>query len=357
MKDLYKNYLFTKHILVSETNEQPADPFPVLVALGQKFGIRIHKHPELASEQMIREAERELGIIVPEPFYRGFPRTVREMTPDELLFDQLLHYTHTYGCGWFEDPGHSVFEGKAAEIERVIYNEHIQPKDFDILPAIEAVDALKESITDLMGSNRPLNECQLDLIREGWKDFGKDILPKFMPCKDTVIFMLYEFKDLQFCRYLKLSDVIKLLGYIQWVGYKSENLRKLNLGNQNRKLITNVINELSRLDISNNIGRDYCNYMECFEKRRIWCGLFHHIHYKPPLDNLMLGRFVSDVRNNKNYSAYAYFEDFMRKGNYKAAAITLVQQKSKSELIRHLNYILSRCGTDAEIEEVFKCLE
>ena len=355
MKELYKDYLFTKHILVDDTADIFGDPFPVLVALGQQFGIRIKKNPQMATEPMIHDAERCLGSYVPEPFYRGFPKTVREMTPDQLLFDQLLHYTQTYGCGWFDEPGHSVFEGREAAIERVLYNEHIEPKDFDILDIEAATDVLKGFMIDLMSSNRPLNGDQLELIKEGWKDFGKDILPGYMACKDTVIFMLYEFKDLQCCRYLKLSDVIKLLRYIQWTQYQSENLKKLNLKNKDRKLITRVINEMIRLDMLPD--SNHCDYVDCFEKRKIWCGLFHHIHYKAPENCGLMSRFITDVRSNKNFSVYSYFEKYMKNGEYLAAASTLANRKSQSELIRHLNYILSRCKTDAEIEEVFKCLE
>lgn len=361
MKDLYKDYLFTKHILVSDVpshRETFRDPFPVLVTLGQKFGVRIHKHPELAEESMIHDCERNLGAYVPEPFYCGFPQTVRELTQDQLLFDQLLHYTQTYGCGWFDEAGHSVMEQaqpRKEAFDRVAYNERIPPKDFDILTAEEAMDTLKGYMTDLLSSNRPLNESQLELIREGWKDFSMDIFPKYMACKDTVIFMLCELRDLNFCRFLKLSDVIKLLRYIQWTRYQSENLKKLNLKNQDRKLITNVINELIRLDMAPN--GNYCDYVECFEKRKIWCGLLHHIHYQVPMNCGLMSRFVTDVRSNKNFSVYSYFERNMKRGDYRAAANVLAQRKSKSELIRHLNYILSRCKTDAEIEGVFKCLE
>lgn len=357
MKDLYKYYLFNKHVLVNDTPKQEFDPpFATLVTLGRKFGIRIKENPELANESMIHDAADYLGEYVPEPFYRGFPNTVREMSPNQLLFDQLYHYTQTYGCGWFNDPGHSIFEGKEAEIERVIYNEDIPPKEFRILPEEEAIEFLKSCMMDLLGSNRPLNAFQVNLIELGWKDFSTDILPEHIPCKDTAIFLLYQFKDLSFCRYLKLSDVIKLVHYIQWTQYRSENLKKLNLKNQDRKLITNVINELIRLDLASE-NKEYCDYTECFEKRRLWCGLFHHLHYKPPKENGLMGRFIDDVRNNRNFSVYKTFEEHMAKGNYSLAAGALARRKSKSELIRHLNYILSRCQTDAEIEEVFKWLE
>ena len=355
MKDIFKDYLFYKHILVLDSDSLLCDSsisFNALVALGQQFGIRIKKNPEMARLSMIQDAQRCLGYYVPEPFYRGFPDTVRELTREKLLFDQLLHYTQTYGCGWWDEPGHSVFESK--DFERVAYNEDVPPKDFNILPEGEAMSFLKESLMKLMESNRPLNADLLNCIKEGYKEFGISIIPDKIPCKSTVIFLLYETKDLFFCRHLKLSDTIKLLNYIQWTQYHSENLKKLNLRNRDRKLITNVINELIRLDQIS--GLEVCNYVECFEKRKIWCGLLHHIHYKVPDDEFMIA-FVSAVRSGANWSIYSSFENRMAGKMYPEAAKILAERKGKSELVRHLNYILSRCETEEEVKEVLSCLE
>lgn len=365
MKDLYKRFLFNKHILVNEVNSETSgsksvennDFFPVLITLGQKFGIRINKHPELATMDMIQLASEELGVDVPAPFYRGFPHTVRELTPNQLLYDQLLHYTHTYGCGWFEEPGHSVIEGtiphpETASFERVAYNESVPAKDFIILPEEEATNSLKEAIRELMASNRPMNENQSAITTTGWFDFGKDILPEWMACKDTVINFLYGTSDLSFCRYLKLSDVIKLLARIQHATYLSDNLKKLNLKNRDRKFIASVIDYIVKLDHESN--KVYCDFAECFEKRKIWCGLLHHIHYHSNYDTMKL--FISDIRSNENRSAYSRFEHLMTNGNIYLAVRALMRDKGASDVIRHLDYILSRTKSDAEIASVFSAL-
>lgn len=356
MKELYKDLLFSKHILVCESSESDRffgsaeDCFNVAMTLAGKFAIRVKKNVMSATIDMIKVAERNLGYYVPDPFYRNFPDSVRSMTPDALLYDQLLHYTHTYGLGWWENPGHSLLEKDV--MERVV-NEHSEPKDFDILSETEATKVLKDCLKDFLSSSRPLSRGTMDYIIEGWKDFHRDIIPEKIPCKETIVELLYTFKDPGFCRYLKLSDTIKLLNYIQYHQYNSENLKKLNLKNQDRKLITRVIDAFVELEKNN--SSIYCDYVECFQKRKIWCGLFHHIHYKS--DYPMMNRFICDVRNNKNYSAYHYFEEFLKKGSTGAAASMLVRQKGKSDLIRHLNYILSRCKSEKEIEEVFSWLE
>ena len=102
MKELFKNYLFTKHILVAETKPDAEESFNTLVALKNKLGINIVKGMEYASSKMIEYAANELGEYIPAPFYRGFPETVRSLTTNELLFDQRFHYFTTYGCGNFD---------------------------------------------------------------------------------------------------------------------------------------------------------------------------------------------------------------------------------------------------------------
>lgn len=358
MKDIFKEFLFQKHILVAPgdgsftTKDSRGDAFCTVTALAKKFSIRIKSRADIACKEMIADAAKFLGEYVPDPFYSGFPDSVRRLTSEQLLFDQLYHYSLTYGMGWFDVAGHSVIE---EVYERIGFNEYAEPKDFDILPETEAEEKVKELIRLLLSGNRPLNADQLETMKAAYAEFGKDILPEWMPCKDTAIRLLYDFKDLDFCRFLKLSDTIKLLQYIQFTQYHSENLKKLNLKNQDRKFLTKVIDWFERADMKEDAH--YCDYLEAFAKRKIWCGLFHHIHYRNKLSYGLMGRFISDVRSNKNLSHYHHFEKYMREGNHKAAANYLKTWKGESALIRNLNYILSRCGSEHEIEEVLKCLE
>ena len=80
MKDIYKNYLFEKHILVSEQQESAQeDPFAVAFAMANMLGIKITKGEKLLRRYMIKYAASRLGEKVPEPFYKGFPESVRQM--------------------------------------------------------------------------------------------------------------------------------------------------------------------------------------------------------------------------------------------------------------------------------------
>ena len=360
MKDIFKEFLFQKHVLVNDSpifyassREQNTASFATIVALAKKFSIRIKDGADMISESMIDDAARYLGEYVPEPFYKGFPESVRELTSEQLLYDQLLHYTQTYGMGWFEEAGHSVVE---EVYERIGFNEYSEPKDFIVYGEKEATGYLKDRIFELLEGNRPLNVDQIEVVKAAFQEFGNEILPPWIPCKDTVIRLLYDSKDIGLCKFLKLSDTIKLLQYIQFTKYGSENLKKLNLKNQDRKFLTKVIDWFEAADMAEETDTHYCDYLEAFAKRKIWCGLFHHLHYKNKLNYGLMGRFISDVRSNKNLSHYHYFEMYMREGKYQAAANYLRQFKGESALIRNLNYILSRCKNDKQVEEVLKCL-
>ena len=86
MNEIYKKYLFGKHVLVSETD--PADhAFETVFSLANLLGIRIVSGAELAVPEMISFSQEMLGAKIPAPFYSSFPAGVRELSPDKLLFD------------------------------------------------------------------------------------------------------------------------------------------------------------------------------------------------------------------------------------------------------------------------------
>ena len=99
LKNVFKEFLFAKHILVGdqpiapsaeimvETNEPArvgAQVFETIFSLAKLLNIKITSGHELASPDMIAFAQKQRGVNVPEPFYRGFPQSVRELTPEQL---------------------------------------------------------------------------------------------------------------------------------------------------------------------------------------------------------------------------------------------------------------------------------
>ena len=352
MKEVFREFLFNEHILVSDmAGIKAEDAFCTVVSLAKKFGIRIVEGAEMANPEMIKDAAHNLGEFVPEPFYRGFPQSVRALTSEQLLFDQLYHYTQTYGIGWFDEVGHSTME---EVFKRLAFNEKTEPKDFRIYNEERARQTLIRSVCDFLKGNRPLDIDRSIVVWEAWQEYGEDILPEWIPCKQNAVMLLCKTRNIEgFGRYLKLPDVIKVLDYIQYHDYGSENLKKLNLKNQDRKLLAKLIDSLfERFDPDN--GERLRDIRECFEKRKIWCGLLHHIHYRPK--NGVAERFVSMIRKGDNMSYYSDFEDMMANGATIDAAEYLKKVKGSGMLLRNLNYILSRCESDEEVEEVLSCL-
>ena len=141
MKEIYQSTLFDKRILVAERDAEPEqDAFAVVYALAELFSIRIVSGEELAQRRMLRFAAEQLGKEVPEPFYRGFPESVKSLTADQRLFDQIVHYTVTYGFGLFGRAGHSLLENV---LERKAFQEKTEPQDFTIVSEDEAEALLR----------------------------------------------------------------------------------------------------------------------------------------------------------------------------------------------------------------------
>ncbi|MBQ3968483.1 MAG: hypothetical protein II688_07330, partial [Lachnospiraceae bacterium] len=184
MKKIFKDYLFNKHIFVYE-EENHENALETLCALANLFGIRIVKGYEYAEKAMIEQASSSIGINVPKPFYEGFPESVKQLTSDQLLFDQLLHYYKTYGMGYFDQAGHSVLENT---IERICFKEKTQPKDFDIVSVQEAEVLLKEMVTGLLASTRPLSIPQFELVTGYTREYG--YRPETIASKNTCIKLL-----------------------------------------------------------------------------------------------------------------------------------------------------------------------
>ena len=238
MKKIYIDYLFEKHLMVSE-GEESKNPLETLFALANLFNIRIVKGDKLVRDYMIRIAADQLGENVPEPFYRGFPQSVRQLTSDQLLFDQMIHYITTYGLGNFSEAGHSLFE---EQFERTAFKEGADIKEFTIVTKEEAEAILSESVNNLLAGTRPLSDEQYELVKTYIIDYGFNA--EDIASKNTCVRLLMDTHILAIADYMVLSDVIRLVDEINYREYANTNLKKLNLKNQTRKFITQVINRM-----------------------------------------------------------------------------------------------------------------
>ena len=342
MKEIYKEHLFEKNYIVSERDPDTEHCFEVLFSLAALFNIQIMSGEKFAQKEMIAFVSEQLGIRVPEPFYRGFPETVKELSPDELLFDQAYHYAKTYGLGLFEEAGHSVFE---AFLERTAFQEKTEIRNLYIITEEEAEEKIADAVGDLLLSSRPLNDKQYALVLAYLKDYDGEI--ENCASKNTAIRLLADSRNMKMIPFISMSDVIKLVDEINYRSYGNENIRKLNLRNRDRKFITEVIDRL--------FAERACDMETCCEKKAVWCGLLHHIHYQP--HDELSKRFTDCMRGRGNISVYSRFEKALAEQDIKEAVRLLKEEKSPATLLRNLDYLLSRCSSREEVDAVLSNID
>ena len=335
MRELFHDFLFSKGLFVGSGEDVQAPA--VLVALAKLFGIRIVSNPGWASIDMVDIAARNLGRDVPQPFYRGFPESVLKLSLGEVVVDRLLHYLHTYGRGDFSHPGHSAFE---EEVVRNCFDEDVEARDFSIVGAKEALAYLEDAVGALLASTRPLSDDRYAIVRAFVEDYGFGIGE--CACKDTAVRLLLDTRDLTYVRLLRIADVSRLVERLQFQEYGSKNVKKLNLHNRDRKLLTAVLDAL--------FERGACDLRVCLEKRELWKGLLHHLHYQPK--NHFAAQFLRAMRNNEERSAYSAFEKAVGEGRIEEAVDVLREEKGAGAVLRNLDYVLSRSSTPREVDYV-----
>lgn len=336
MKEIYKDYLFEKQILVSDGETEEKHVFETLFAMAHLFGVKITKGRELVHCGMVKELSKRFGENVPKPFYRGFPQSVRNLSTEELLFDQLAHYFNTYGLGNFEEPGHSVFE---KDFARVAFQEDTKVQEFMIQTEEDAKDTIRAIVKDLLSGSRPLNERQYTLVLTFIRDHLENI-PDIVS-KNTCVRLLIDTKNLSLADSLNLSDVMKIVDELNYRCYHNDNPQKLNLRNQDRKFLTALLDRIFQ--------GDRCDIRTCYEKKKLWNGFLHHIHYQPKNEEAEI--FVYAMRTKGNESVYSEFEKLMQENRYQQAAELLREKKGTSALLRNMDYIISRM--DREDEQTF----
>ena len=355
MLPTFEDYLFAQGYFVAEDSDTKAHDenqdevvTSTLVALWHYARIRITANHELASPHMLRVAQRNLGLSVPEPFYRGFPATVRAIEPTERLFDQLLHYYRTYWLGDFSQAGHSVFE---ARYERLAFDENVVPKEVAIVTRAESEELLKRATEGFLASTRPLNAVNQELVT-AFLGSHPAFSVEQCACKDTAIRLLLETGNLELVRFIELPDVIRLVEWLHEMRYQDlklvrgeyhtglsiveyapvSQMRKLNLRNCDRKLVMAVLDQLFA---RGNVCSD-----PCLEKRRIWNGLLHHLHYRPKCTEAE--EFCAAIRGKGRRSVYSAMERCLAAGDVRGATDALLAGKGPGAVLRHLDHLLSR---------------
>ena len=351
MDSLFINYLYTKRILVNERikDEKTAaeengisaeEQFALLFSLANLFGIKIVQGAELINHEILKVVDKYEFVNVPEPFYKGFPESVKKLTEDELLYDQLLHYYITYGLGNFSSDGHSVFE---KDFERIAFKEDVPVLEFSIVTEKRAEELLKEYAYNMLQGTRPIELYRMMVLERIILDY--DLKVERIASKNNAVYLLNDTRDMRFAVSLSLSDVLKLVDTIIYYGsYHDKDINKLNLKNKDRKFITSLIHRL--------FENGKVDTINCYEKQKTWCGLLHHIHFAPETPEEK--EFVDAMRSGTNRSVYSGFEKAMTEKDIRKAVQVLREGKGVSVILRNLNYLISRCETPEDVRFVIE---
>ena len=330
IKESLRKYLFAHNYLVGSENK---DNIYALYTLANKFGIVVTNGVEFVDVQCVKDASKFIGQDVPEAFYKGFPQSVIDMSPEMYLLDQLISYWATYGLGNFDEARHSLFE---ENIERVAFSEHTDVRKFVVVDEASAVELLKQYFDDALCRTRPLNTDMFEFVCSCIDDYG--FIPEKIASKDTAIRLLVKYNNPEYAKHLSLNDVLKVVEKLHVNDTRRFKWNKLNMPNKERKFVTQLIHAAFKPSMDN------------YEKAHIWKGLLHHIHFKPVTADE--SEFVQAIRDGSGKSAYSKFENLIAQGKPALAAYWLKEVKGGADVLRHLDYLLSRAKTSKEVGDI-----
>ena len=350
MKEVFKKYLFDKNILVNDGTEEKDKELESLLctALMAKYGYNVISGAELMSKPVFNYAAEQIDCKPTEPFYRGFPESVKNLCPEELLFDQLWSYYKTYGSDDFSEEQHSVCENP---VERIALLKSFTTKNVKILNEKDAEKELESLLQGLCDQTRPISEYQFTVLTEAIREY--DMFRFKFASANTAIKVFLETRNLKYAeKYsapLELSHFPKIVEELNYKVYRNKNIKKLNLKNQDRKFLINVLKILITNSYNDyNVVSDYQQAI-CNERRAIWKGILYHLHYKDER--------LSFIYSSKVFSGMSEFEWFMEGENTYGAASILKYRKGTSAVLRNLDYIVSRTKEFSEIEKILGLLK
>lgn len=324
MNSNIREYFFRKGYFI-EDSASKKNPLEVLIALGKKFNIRVVSGRELASVNMLKLAQQEIGYDVPASFYKFFPQSVKALFPVEQMLNQAIQYVNTYGLNDFKNPGHATFE---ETFEELAYDEEGEKKEFKILTLKEAKTMAIQYADDLLKGTRPLSTEQFNLILGVMSSYR--YLPKIIASRNTAVELVVYRGDLRYTKFFGIADIINYVEQVNYEYHDSANVKKLNLHNFFRRMIKAMLDE--KLE---NVSEH--DIRICCEKKKIWCGLLHHIHYKPKTEAAKL--FVNTMRGKANGSYISEIEKLL-KADFKKAVELATSSKGANYVLRHINYYI-----------------
>lgn len=310
--------LMNKGIVVGEHNDDWKKNNAII---NTTLGIRVEKGKELLTLDNVTMLSRMFGYgNVTLPFYESFPEGVKKLSICQKWIDQVLHY-------WgFAD--HSILEDEEDTI-KTVFTEHCSNKVFEVVTEEEALNKILEIFKAYADSTREWAEDVEEFMIDQMVNMDHSKY-SIAGSKNAIVaqFKLYESgKDISVS--YKLKDIIKLTEKYQSMklkeicvpgGTKRQYSLRLTIPAKDRKILIKMIK---------NCDINCMDLIPCFEKREDWKHLLHALHYYDKRLQPLYG---------KNMSKSSQFENLMSKGEVVKAAETL----EPNEIIRHLNYLVSR---------------
>lgn len=337
----FKNFLFNKSILVCESQEidkiDQEEAALLCTALMSKFGYNVVQGREMMTRDVFTFVNDKLDYEPVEPFYRGFPDSVKKLCPEEFLFDQLFSYYKTYGLGDFSEVQHSAFEDEP--VKRIALLKSFTTKNVKVVTEEEAKGLVLGAVKDFCASSRPLNSDSFDLVVLAINEYN--FIPE-IKSSNTAIGLLIETRKVEFSNQLKLNEFPKVVEELNYRCYENKNVKRLNLKNKDRKFLTSILDKMLSRAVS------VSDLILCLEKRKIWKGILHHLHYS----NKLLQRYIY---NDSVSSFMGTFERKIESCSFAETVECLDAQKGPAAVIRNLDYIVSRYK-DISRQEMFETL-
>lgn len=345
-----REYLFNHNTLVSvptESNDSVDDIVESSYTnfyIAKRFGVVIDKGRDLANREMIGYLTRMYeGNIVNTYFYRSFPMSVRLSSKEQLLMDQILNYVKTYGLGMFTGDTHSFFE---ETIERTAMSDTDRViKHFDIISLDEVDDVVRQYASDLTSSTRAINDTQYSFLMTAIHHFNF----KALNCasKNLAIRILVDTRNLDYGRFLSLTDVLKVVEYMQTSDNKDvwgKGMKDLHITSAGRRFLTELIDMMFMLNPSKE------TVISCYERKKIWNGLLHCIHYVGKTDRSR--NWVNSIRNNAKKSPMSRVNAYTNICDLASAVDVLTQYHGAGAVARNMNYLLSRANNEYSINAI-----
>lgn len=347
--EVMEDRLFQNNIIVSDNGK---DQEAVYITLLGKFGVKIADEASfnLLNPEVLNVFERAFREPLGEPFYRGFPESVKGLSEDEIIIDRLLHYMQTYGAGDFENRHFSIFE---KEVEKIPFKEKYDLKTYKVVSSERAYKELC-NIADTLLMRRQIMPCDYQFIMEM---MNNGYTPEKIRSKQIMCFLIRYIRDqkgdkeavafIDKFRAFQLNDILKLIGWDNASkDFRSRpNFNKLNMTNKDRKFYTTLIEHVAaRTKVE--------DMLDVVEKRKIWKGLLHHIHFKATTSYATV--FANTVFDDYIKSVYSEVEKLFAEKKIVAAAAVLANNKGSTAVMRSINRFLCAAQSQEERLEIVK---